>query len=77
VVLVLGVVGTLLIAGIIEGFVTGSGLPTVVRVGIGVAVEVAFVVYALVLGRAAAAQGYTGALNESSKSPAVTASRSP
>jgi uncharacterized membrane protein SpoIIM required for sporulation len=77
VVLVLGVVGTLLIAGIIEGFVTGSGLPTVVRVGIGVAVEVAFLVYAVVLGRAAAAQGYTGALNESSQPAAVTAARSP
>jgi uncharacterized membrane protein SpoIIM required for sporulation len=64
VVLVLGVIVTLLIAGLIEGFVTGSGLPTSVRVGIGVAVEAAFVVYAVGLGRSAAAQGFTGALNE-------------
>jgi hypothetical protein len=35
-----------------------------VRVGIGVAVEVAFLVYAVGLGRSAAAQGFTGALNE-------------
>lgn len=64
VVLVLGVVGTLLIAGIIEGFVTGSSLPTTVRVGIGVAVEAAFLVYVVALGRAAASHGYTGAVGE-------------
>lgn len=64
VVLVLGVIVTLLIAGMIEGFVTGSTLPTVVRVGIGVAVEVAFLVYAVALGRAAVAEGFTGGLNE-------------
>ncbi len=64
VVLVLGVILTLLIAGLIEGFVTGSTLPTVVRVGIGVAVEVAFGVYTVGLGRAAATEGFTGALNE-------------
>ncbi len=65
VVIVMGVFLTLLIAGLIEGFVTGSTLPTTVRVGIGVAVEVAFLVYAVGLGRAAAAEGFTGALNES------------
>jgi uncharacterized membrane protein SpoIIM required for sporulation len=64
VVLVLGVILTLLMAGLIEGFVTGSTLPTLVRVGIGVAVEVAFLVYAVGMGRAAAAEGFTGALNE-------------
>jgi uncharacterized membrane protein SpoIIM required for sporulation len=67
VVLVLGVVLTLLVAGLIEGFVTGSSLPTVVRVGIGVAVEVAFLTYAVVLGRAAVAEGYTGAINEAAR----------
>lgn len=64
VVVVFGTVFTLLIAGTIEGFVTGSGLPTAVRVGIGVIVEVAFVTYAVVLGRAAAARGETGAIGE-------------
>jgi uncharacterized membrane protein SpoIIM required for sporulation len=67
VVVVLGVILTLLVAGLIEGFVTGSSLPTVVRVGIGVAVEVAFVGYAVVLGPAAAGEGYTGALNEGAR----------
>ncbi|MCA1657413.1 MAG: stage II sporulation protein M, partial [Actinobacteria bacterium] len=64
VVLVMGVACTLLVAGAIEGFVTGSALPTVVRVGIGVAVEVAFVLYAFLLGRQAAGAGLTGSLDE-------------
>ena len=64
VVMVAGVILTLMVAGAIEGFVTGSGLSTVVRVGIGATVEVAFLVYAVVLGRTAVAQGFTGALRE-------------
>jgi hypothetical protein len=64
VVLVFGVIFTLAVAGTIEGFVTGSPLPTGVRVGIGVVVEVAFLAYAWVFGRQAAAAGYTGALGE-------------
>lgn len=60
VVIVLGLVATFGIAGIIEGFVTGSGLPTVVRVGIGVVVEVVFLLYVFVLGRDAAIRGITG-----------------
>ena len=72
VVLVMGIAGTLLIAGLIEGFVTGSSLPTVVRVGLGVTVEVAFVAYVVSLGRAAAAQGWTGSLGEGDSSWAVT-----
>ena len=42
------------VAGTIEGFVTPSGLPTSMRVGIGVAVFVAFWTYVVVLGRRAA-----------------------
>jgi hypothetical protein len=34
-------------AGTIEGFVTGSALPTSVRVGIGVLVETGFLLYFL------------------------------
>jgi uncharacterized membrane protein SpoIIM required for sporulation len=64
VVLVLGVACTLLVAGTIEGFVTGSALPTAVRVGIGVSVEVAFLLYAWAYGRRAAAAGLTGLLDE-------------
>jgi uncharacterized membrane protein SpoIIM required for sporulation len=64
VVIVLGLMATFVCAGLIEGFVTGSGLSTPVRVGVGVAVEVAFVSYVVVQGRAAAARGRTGLLGE-------------
>jgi uncharacterized membrane protein SpoIIM required for sporulation len=64
VVIVLGLMATFTVAGLIEGFVTGSGLPPVVRVVVGVAVWSAFVTYIWVLGRAAVAKGYSGALGE-------------
>jgi uncharacterized membrane protein SpoIIM required for sporulation len=64
VVLFFGTVFTLAIAGTIEGFVTGSSFPTVVRVGIGVTVEVLFLTYAFVLGRRASKAGYTGMIGE-------------
>ena len=53
IVLVLGTVFTLAISGTIEGFVTGSTLPTAARVGIGIAVEVAFLAWVVLCGRAA------------------------
>ena len=56
-VLVLGTVLTLAVAGTIEGFVAGSPLPTIVRVGIGVAVELAFWVWVVLCSRAARASG--------------------
>jgi uncharacterized membrane protein SpoIIM required for sporulation len=46
-VVVLGLIVVFAAAGTIEGFVTGSTLPTVVRVGIGVAAELGFVLYFL------------------------------
>ncbi len=64
VVIVLGLVAAFVTAGVIEGFVTGSSLPTAVRVGIGVTVEAAFVTYLVVQGRAAAARGITGLIGE-------------
>lgn len=64
VVIVVGLIGAFAIAGLIEGFVTGSGLPTWLRVGIGVVVELAFVAYVVTYGRAAASQGLTGTLGE-------------
>ena len=73
VVLVLGLVLTFAVAGAIEGFITGSPLPTVVRVGVGVLVEVAFVGYAIVFGRQAAAQGLTGRFGEDRPSALTTA----
>jgi hypothetical protein len=39
-----------IVAGLIEGFVTGS-LPTLLRVSIGVVVELAFVAYIVSFGR--------------------------
>ena len=62
--IVLGLVLVFSVAGLIEGFVTGSPLPTWARVGVGVVVEVAFVAYVIVRGRAATARGLTGALGE-------------
>ncbi|HEX4979005.1 MAG TPA: stage II sporulation protein M [Acidimicrobiales bacterium] len=64
VVIVLGLVAVFAAAGLIEGFVTGSGLPTWLRVGIGVVAEAAFVGYAVSFGRTAAGAGYTGRFGE-------------
>ena len=64
VVIVIGLIAVFGAAGAIEGFVTGSPLPTAVRVGIGVLAETAFLVYVVVRGRAAAAGGLTGTLGE-------------
>jgi hypothetical protein len=56
----LGLVLVLLVSGAIEAFVTPSGLPTWARIGIGLLAEVAFLCYALVLGRRAVRAGHTG-----------------
>lgn len=61
---VIGLALAFVVAGLIEGFVTGSGLPTPARVGVGAAAEAAFLGYAVIRGRAAAARGLTGALGE-------------
>ncbi len=54
-----GVAGLLLVSGVIEAFVTPSGLPTWGRIGIGVAAEAAFVAYVL-LGARRMREGETG-----------------
>jgi uncharacterized membrane protein SpoIIM required for sporulation len=64
VVMVLGLVLTFVVAGTIEGFVTGSSLPTWARVGLGVLVEAAFVLYVVTQGRAAASRGLSGRFGE-------------
>lgn len=64
VVVILGLMLAFVTAGIIEGFVTPSSLPTAARIGVGVAVEAAFVSYIVAFGRRAAAQGLTGLLRE-------------
>lgn len=58
----LGLVPVLLVSGLLEAFVTPSGLPVALRIGIGVAVWLAFLVPAIVLGRAAVRRGITGDL---------------
>jgi uncharacterized membrane protein SpoIIM required for sporulation len=60
--LVLGTVFTLAVSGVIEGFVTGSALPTTARVGVGVAVEVAFVSWIVLCSRSARRDAYEAPL---------------
>jgi len=61
----LGLMAVLLVTGIIEAFVTPSGLPTWARVGIGVVAELVFFAYVFVLGRNAVHRGYTGDIDAS------------
>jgi uncharacterized membrane protein SpoIIM required for sporulation len=63
----LGLVVVLLVSGVLEGFVTPSGLPTWARVGIGVVAEVLFLLYVFVIGRRAARQGETGDVDASER----------
>jgi uncharacterized membrane protein SpoIIM required for sporulation len=64
VVIVMGLFLAFVVAGLIEGFVTGSGLPTFARVGIGLLVVTAAALWVVVQGRKAAAQGITGLMGE-------------
>ncbi|MDF1604802.1 stage II sporulation protein M [Nocardioides sp. YIM 152315] len=59
----LGLVAVLLVSGVIEAFVTPSGLPTWARVGIGILAEAVFFAYVFVLGRQAFVRGHTGDLD--------------
>lgn len=77
VVLVIGVGLTLAVAGVIEGFVTGSSLPTWVRVGVGVGVELAFVAWVGLLGPKAADEGHTGRMGEDPPSTPPPSSPTP
>jgi uncharacterized membrane protein SpoIIM required for sporulation len=63
-VVALGLVGVLLVSGVIEAFVTPSGLPTWARIGIGAVAWLAFVTYVVVLGRRGVRAGATGDLTE-------------
>jgi uncharacterized membrane protein SpoIIM required for sporulation len=60
----LGLVVVLAVSGTIEAFVTPSGLPTAARIGIGLLAELGFFLYVFGLGRAAAARGATGDLDD-------------
>jgi uncharacterized membrane protein SpoIIM required for sporulation len=56
----LGLACVLMVSGVIEAFVTPSGLPTWARVGIGITAELAFFAYVFVVGRQAHNRGATG-----------------
>lgn len=59
-----GLVATLALSGLVEGFVTGSSLVWWLKIVIGALALAVFWVYVLVLGRRAVAQGATGDLDE-------------
>ncbi|WP_344819839.1 stage II sporulation protein M [Microbacterium soli] len=70
----MGLVLVLLLSGLVEGFVTGSDLPWVVRIGIGAVALGVVLVYMLVVGRRAARRGETGDLIEyEAGTPTLTA----
>ncbi len=71
VVVSLGLVGVLLVSGVIEAFVTPSGLPTWARIGIGAVAELAFVTYVVVLGRRGLRAGATGDLGPGERDDAL------
>lgn len=58
-----GLALVLLVSGVIEAFVTPSGLPTAARVGIGVLAETAFLGWVFVVGRRAHEAGERGDLD--------------
>ncbi|MFF9017878.1 stage II sporulation protein M [Streptomyces sp. NPDC014870] len=63
----IGLALVLFLSGLIEGFVTPSGLPTWARITIGVAAELAFLAYVYVLGGRAARAGETGDLADADR----------
>jgi uncharacterized membrane protein SpoIIM required for sporulation len=60
----LGLIGVLAVSGLIEALVTPSPLPTIARIGIGVAAEIAFLAYIFHFGRKAARAGETGDIDD-------------
>lgn len=63
--LVVGLTLTLLMSGVVEGFVTGSSLPTWLKITIGASVLGVVIAYAGIYGRRAVAAGELGDLEES------------
>ncbi|MFJ9206970.1 stage II sporulation protein M [Streptomyces sp. NPDC102264] len=64
----IGLALVLFVSGLIEGFVTPSGLPTWARIAIGVAAEVAFLCYVYILGGRAVRAGETGDVDAADRS---------
>ncbi|MFF4587625.1 stage II sporulation protein M [Streptomyces sp. NPDC001388] len=67
----IGLALVLFVSGAIEGFVTPSGLPTWARITIGLAAELAFLVYVQVLGARAVRAGDTGDVEAAERSASV------
>ena len=59
------------VSGVIEGFVTPSGLPTWARISIGVVCELLFLAYVYVLGSRAVQAGETGDIAADDRPAAV------
>ncbi|MDN3293198.1 stage II sporulation protein M [Streptomyces ficellus] len=64
----IGLALVLFVSGVIEGFVTPSGLPTWARIAIGITAELAFLLYVYVLGGRAARAGETGDVETTDRS---------
>jgi uncharacterized membrane protein SpoIIM required for sporulation len=60
----IGLVVVLLVSGLIEALVTSSPLSTVVRIGIGIAAEIAFLTYIFHFGRKAVRAGESGDIDD-------------
>lgn len=67
----LGLVAVLGLSGLIEGFITGSGLPWWLKIAIGVVALAAFWTWVTVFGRRAVADGESGDLTEDDAGAAV------
>ncbi|MFJ1600985.1 stage II sporulation protein M [Streptomyces sp. NPDC088261] len=66
-----GLALVLFVSGVIEGFVTPSGLPTWVRIAIGIVAELAFLAYVYVLGGRAVRAGEVGDVEAADRSAEV------
>ncbi|MFE7618892.1 stage II sporulation protein M [Streptomyces sp. NPDC057496] len=64
----IGLALVLFVSGVIEGFVTPSGLPTWGRVTIGIVAELAFLAYVYILGGRAARAGESGDVEAAERS---------
>jgi uncharacterized membrane protein SpoIIM required for sporulation len=63
--IIMGTALAFLVAGLVEGFITGSpAIPAAGKIAVGVAVWLAYLVWILGRGRQAVAEGWTGALEE-------------
>ncbi|WP_003897641.1 stage II sporulation protein M [Mycolicibacterium smegmatis] len=60
----IGLVVVLLVSGLVEALVTPSPLPTFMRIGIGVAVEIGFLAYVVHFGRKAVRAGESGDIED-------------